>query len=357
MTTIHVQSESHAYDITIGENIRFQLKQYVTKKYSAIMIVTDDQVANLYLDDICSNFQTDHLYQVIVPSGEKSKSIETYYHLQTKAIENGLDRQSLIIALGGGVIGDLAGFVAATYMRGIDYIQIPTTILAHDSSVGGKVAINHEQGKNLIGNFYPPQAVIYDVGTLKSLTESEIRSGYAELVKEALISDHAFFNELMNVKLNTLSNEQLKEHLRKGIEVKASIVESDEKEAGIRMFLNLGHTLAHALEADLGYGSLTHGEAVAIGLLFALKVSEDHFSAELPIQKLLHWLRENNYPIQLNEMKLDNILSLMKRDKKVVNNTIQMVLLKEIGSPAVVKVMDDHLKNLLDAFTREMVVE
>src|SRR5690625_701844 len=130
---------------------------------------------------------------MVIPAGEKSKNIETFYKLQTEAIEHGLDRNSLIIALGGGVVGDLAGFAAATFMRGIDYIQMPTTILAHDSSVGGKVAINHELGKNLIGSFYPPKAVIYDVETLSSLTKKEVRSGYAELVKEALIREEKFF--------------------------------------------------------------------------------------------------------------------------------------------------------------------
>src|SRR5690625_4932306 len=132
------------------------------------MIITDETVANLFLEDIKRNFTNQRVYTAVVPNGEQSKSFDSYYHLQTKAIQNGLDRQSLIIALGGGVVGDLAGFVAATFLRGIDYIQIPTTILAHDSSVGGKVAINHEYGKNLIGSFYAPQAVVYDVETLKS---------------------------------------------------------------------------------------------------------------------------------------------------------------------------------------------
>src|SRR5699024_9349766 len=144
---------------------------------------------------------SDQVFQVIISSGEQSKNIETYYKLQTEAIQNGLDRHSLIIALGGGVVGDLAGFVAATFLRGVDYIQVPTTILAHDSSVGGKVAINHELGKNLIGSFYPPRAVIYDVETLISLSRNEVRSGYAELLKEALISNKGFLNDVLQTEL------------------------------------------------------------------------------------------------------------------------------------------------------------
>ncbi len=170
-----------------------------------------------------------------------------------------MDRQSLIIALGGGVVGDAAGFAAATFMRGVGFIQMPTTILAHDSSVGGKVAINHEQGKNLIGSFYPPDAVIYDIQTLHTLSKQEVRSGYAELVKEALLADANFFQELMSQRLSSLTNRQLAEHLTKGIRIKSTIVEQDERESSVRKFLNLGHTLGHALEAMLGYGKWTHG--------------------------------------------------------------------------------------------------
>src|SRR5690625_1827537 len=271
MAQLTVQSSSHEYNIFIGENIRHQLKQYIHKDYSSIMIVTDEHVAKLYLHDIKGNFGSDQVFQVIIPNGEQSKGIDTYYKLQTEAIQNGLDRHSLIIALGGGVVGDLAGFVAATFLRGVDYIQIPTTILAHDSSVGGKVAINHQLGKNLIGSFYPPRAVIYDVETLQSLEIHEVRSGYAELVKEAFISDPKLVKELLETRLTELSNETLATHLQQGIKVKADIVEADERESGVRMYLNLGHTLAHALEAELGYGELTHGEAVAIGMLLDRK--------------------------------------------------------------------------------------
>lgn len=356
MAQLNVQSSSHNYNIIIGENIRTQLKQYLKKEYSAIMVVTDENVASLYLDDIKNNFEgKQQLFQVIIPNGEQSKDIDTYYHLQTKAIENGLDRHSLIIALGGGVVGDLAGFVAATFLRGVDYIQVPTTILAHDSSVGGKVAINHELGKNLIGSFYPPQAVIYDVETLTSLSNNEVRSGYAELVKEAFISNKDFLDEVFETDLTNLSNKQLTEHLLQGIKVKAAIVEADEKESGVRMYLNLGHTLGHAIEAELGYGILTHGEAIAIGMLFAIRVSEQKYSTTLPYDQLFDWLKQNEYPISLQQLKANNLVKRMKSDKKVVHKRIQMVLLKDIGQPVVEEIADKDLLQYLETFMEELV--
>lgn len=355
MNKIVVQSSSHAYHIEIGEDIRLQLKKFLPKQYSSVMIISDNNVADLYLDDIRENFINDRVFEAIIPSGEQTKSIEYFYQLQTEAIENGLDRQALIIALGGGVIGDLAGFVASTFLRGIDYIQIPTTILAHDSSVGGKVAINHELGKNLIGSFYPPKAVIYDVNTLQTLSDHEVRSGYAELMKEALIADEKFYQQILATDITNLSTKQLKDHLRNGIQIKAAIVEADEKESGDRMFLNLGHTLGHALEAELGYGKLTHGEAVAIGLLFALRVSEQHFSTKLPYDSLLQWLKKNNYPLTLPTIKVERLIAKMKLDKKVVNETIQMVLIKNIGKPIVTEINDSVLTKYLTSFLGELV--
>lgn len=355
MAHLTVKSSSHAYDIMIGENIRHHLKKYIANNYSTVMIITDTNIANLYLDDILNNFTNETVFQAIIPNGEQSKDIDTYFKLQTEAIQNGLDRHSLIIALGGGVVGDLAGFVASTFLRGIDYIQIPTTILAHDSSVGGKVAINHPLGKNLIGSFYPPQAVIYDVATLTSLSTNEVRSGYAELVKEALISDEHFLNEILQVNLANLSNETLTKHLYGGIKVKANIVESDEKESGIRMYLNLGHTLGHALEAELGYGVMTHGEAVAIGLLFALRMSEKKFSAQLPYEQLRQWLIENEYPLHVQNLKIKNLIDKMKKDKKVVHKKIQMVLLKDIGEPVVQEIDEQELYLALKSFMEELV--
>lgn len=355
MEEVQIHASSHTYPIYIGENIRFQLQQLLRKKYASVLIISDEKVADLYLSDITKSLAAVHVYHSIIPSGEQSKNVETFYQLHTDAIANGLDRQSLILALGGGVVGDVAGFVAATYMRGIDYIQIPTTILAHDSSVGGKVAINHEAGKNLIGSFYPPKAVIYDIATLNSLTDQEIRSGYAELVKEALIADENFFAHMMETDLDEITNEQLQKHLSSGINIKASIVEIDEREAGIRMHLNLGHTLGHAIEAELGYGALTHGEAIAIGLLFSLHVSREILSVQLPYDALFDWLKMNHYPLDVSSFDGGALIQKMKSDKKNVDQKIQMVLLKNIGEPVVKEVLEQDLKKYLNSFIRKMV--
>lgn len=357
MVELNIKTSSHPYKVHIGENIRHRIPEYLQKKYSSVLIITDTIIEKLYLDDVFKSFEDEDypVYSHIVPSGEQSKSIKMFYELQTKAIEYGLNRQSLIIALGGGVIGDLAGFVAATFMRGIDYIQVPTTILAHDSSVGGKVAINHELGKNMIGNFYPPKSVVYDVSTLNSLSEAEIRSGYAELVKEAFISDINFVNELFSYNLNDIDNSILVEHLRKGIAVKSKIVEADERESGIRAFLNLGHTLGHAIEASLGYGKMTHGEAIAIGMIFALRLSEKYFNQKLPIESYVEWLKANNYPLSIDGLSAESLIDKMKSDKKVTSSEIPMILLESVGEPAIISYNVENLKAELTDFLRELV--
>ena len=356
MKTLTVETSTNNYQIVIKENIRFSVPDYLEKTYSSIFVITDETVAPLYADDVVQSF-AENGYDVqikAIPSGEASKSMEMYEALQTSLLKAGVDRKGLIIALGGGVVGDLAGFVAATFMRGIDYIQMPTTILAHDSSVGGKVAINHRLGKNLIGSFYPPAAVLYDTGTLRSLPTNEIRSGYAELVKEACIGNADFLNELLDVSLNSISNHQLQEHLYKGIQIKQTIVEQDEKEANIRMFLNFGHTLAHAIETESGYGTLTHGEAVAIGMLFALRLSENELAVTVPSKQIAYWFHENQYPLTLSSLDVTQLMKHMKSDKKTENQQIQMVLLEKVESPLMKKISDEVLTQALDTFMEEM---
>jgi len=350
MDEIKIKSDSRDYPIYIGFNVGKSLDKLIKSKYSSVLIITDENVAKFYLEEIKSNLKGQRTFTKIIPPGEGSKNIGVYYEMQSYLIQSGLDRKSLIIALGGGVVGDLAGFVAATYMRGIDYIQIPTTVLAHDSSVGGKVAINHEHGKNMIGSFYPPRMVIFDTRYISTLPLREIRSGYAELLKEALIADKLFFEDLLKSSITSLMDEQIHEHIKKGILIKAAIVEKDEKENGLRKHLNLGHTLGHALEASIGYGKITHGEAVAIGLLFSLYVSERVFPVKLPFDSLLQWLIRNNYPLISQKTDINHLISLMKTDKKTINNSIQMVLLKKIGFPVVQSIRDEELVNYLKDF-------
>ena len=354
MTEINVQTSTHSYTVKLGEKLRYDIRFLLPKNYHSIMIVTDSVVAKHYLEDVKKSFKANEVHTAIIPAGEQSKSIQQFYELQTKAIQFGLNRHSLIIALGGGVVGDLAGFVAATFMRGIDYIQVPTTILAHDSSVGGKVAINHELGKNLIGNFYPPRAVIYDIETLETLPAHEVRSGYAELVKEAFISDKDFLGELLQTDIQHVSNETLINHLQKGIQVKTDIVEADEREAGMRKYLNFGHTLAHALEAELGYGVMTHGEAVAVGMLFALQLSEKKYNQTLCKDRLIQWMKNNHYPTTLPKLSSDRLLNKMKSDKKVIHDNIPMILLSEIGQAVTIEFSYEELSKELEYFLGEV---
>ena len=277
METIHIQTESKNYNVFVGEGVRKELGTFLVNHFSSltrILIITDETVAKLHLEKLLIELKSFDPVIFTAPSGEKAKTFEVYYAALSTALENRLDRKSVILSFGGGAVGDLSGFVAASFMRGIPFIQVPTTILAHDSAVGGKVAINHPLGKNMIGAFHQPEAVFYDLEFLKTLPAHEIRSGFAEVIKHALIDDSNFFDWLKdNVEdLQTLPMELLSESLIKGIKVKGKIVGQDEKETGIRAYLNLGHTLGHAIESEMGYGNFTHGEAVMIGMIFALKV-------------------------------------------------------------------------------------
>jgi len=352
MKTLQVNASARSYEVSVGGGLRFQLNNFIKKDYSKILIVTDDVVASLYLNDVMNNFSKVKTY--IIPSGEASKSLEMYSQLQTYLLKHHFDRNGLIIALGGGVVGDLAGFVAATYMRGIDYIQIPTTILAHDSSIGGKVAINHELGKNMIGSFYPPVAVVYDVDCLTTLPASEVRSGYAELVKEAYIRDTDFLDELLCLKLNDIQKDDLIRHLYQGMKIKAQIVEQDERETKIRKYLNFGHTLAHALETELGYGTITHGEAVAIGMQFALELSEKHYCNKLSTQAYRQWLKKNHYPSIPMPLQENAIINHMKHDKKAHNDQLQFVLLEELAHPVIKDLTENDIENALHPFLKEL---
>ncbi|RCW64916.1 3-dehydroquinate synthase [Saliterribacillus persicus] len=356
MHTEKIQTNLGSYRVHVASGLRFNINQLIEKEYKRILLITDSTVDKLYADDISKGFdEAVDILKYVVPSGEASKNIEEYYRLLTYSIENNMDRHSLIIALGGGMIGDLSGFVASTFMRGIDFIQVPTTILAHDSSVGGKVAINHPEGKNLIGSFYPPVAVVYDVDTLHSLPSHEIRSGYAEVIKHGFIANGDLLKDVLHLDIkNEIENTQLIRHLCDGIKVKANIVEKDEKESSIRKFLNFGHTLGHAIESEMGYGNLTHGEAVAIGMLFALEISEEKFNVDLFSSDYQAWMDFNHYPIKIGKLNLSHLIKRMKKDKKAKHAIVQMVLLENIGKPILVDFTDEELSAYLDKFLRKL---
>lgn len=351
-----VKTSLKSYPVMVGPGAVHELPNFINShlpRLTKIMVITDEKVGALYLSEVIQTLTNFDVETVIVPSGEHAKTFDVYYECQTSALNYQLDRYSLILALGGGAVGDLAGFVAATFMRGIPFIQIPTTILAHDSAVGGKVAINHPKGKNMIGAFYQPEAVIYDTNFLKSLPQSERRSGFAEVIKHGLIQDLSFYNWLKDQidVLDPLSEDNLVKFLARGIEIKSNIVAVDEKETGVRAYLNFGHTLGHAIEAELGYGKITHGESVLIGMLFALQLSQKFVGLEIDTQDLYSWVHTLGYETKLPEgLTLERLIQRMKSDKKSIGGRIRFVLLKEVGVPQIYELSEVEILTELQIF-------
>jgi len=353
-----VKTPLKTYPVYIGTEAIKQLPVFLKDQQpnlTKILIITDETVGKLYLPTVLKYLSDFQVESIMVPSGEKAKTFDVYYECQTAALKYKLDRHSAILAVGGGAIGDLSGFVAATFMRGIPFIQIPTTILAHDSAVGGKVAINHPAGKNMIGSFYQPEAVIYDTNFLVSLPEHEKRSGFAEVIKHGLIQDYSFYEWLKDniASLNNITEEDLVRFLSRGIEIKSAIVAEDEKETGIRAYLNFGHTLGHAIEAELGYGKMTHGEAVIIGMLFAIQLSHKYAGLQFETKTLYKWLRELGYHVNLpSGLSFDRLIDRMKSDKKSIGQQIRMVLLKEIGTPLLYEFTEEDMQLELENFSK-----
>ncbi|WP_210365493.1 3-dehydroquinate synthase [Bacillus sp. REN3] len=358
MDQIEIRTNQKTYPVLVGEGVIKALANHISdsaKGYSSVMVITDETVAGLYLPVLKQNAGRQSLYEKIVPSGEAAKTFSVFYDCLTAALENKLDRKSLIIAFGGGAVGDLAGFVASAYMRGIRFIQVPTTILAHDSAVGGKVAINHPLGKNMIGAFHQPEAVIYDLDFLKSLPANELRSGFAEIVKHALISGEPFYNrlkeEVKSLELTALT--AMADYLTEGIKVKGRIVAEDERETGVRSFLNFGHTLGHAIEAEIGYGKITHGEAVAIGMVFALRLSCRVNGLVFDLAGFENWLHSLGYQVFLPAgLEADRLVARMKQDKKAVRDTLRFVLLEKLGTPLLAEVDEQELIDALNGFKK-----
>ena len=325
MEKVLVDLGAKSCEIFIGEKILGGVEKFLTGKS---LLVTQKNILDLCPDKFSCDV-------ALVPDGETSKSLSEAEKIFTRAIESGLDRKSVIIALGGGVVGDLAGFVAATFMRGINLIQIPTTLLAQvDSSVGGKTAVNHALGKNLIGAFHQPRAVFIDLKFLETLPEREIKSGLGEVVKYGIISDEKFFSFLEDNAEKILQRDlkTLAHVVRRSCEIKAAVVSADEKESGLRRILNFGHTLAHAIEEETGYKKFRHGEAVAIGMLGAALISLElgKTSAEnvVRLEKLL-----KRFGMMTNCAGLDaeKLYAVTFRDKKTVGGVVNWVLMKNFG--------------------------
>jgi 3-dehydroquinate synthase len=356
MEAIPIETSSKSYQVFIGEGVTNEISSFLTNHFAnltKLLIITDETVAEIHLEKLLSSLEMWNPVVYTTPSGEKAKTFDVYYEALSNALDNRLDRQSVILAFGGGAIGDLSGFVAASYMRGVPFIQIPTTILAHDSAVGGKVAINHPLGKNMIGAFHQPEAVFFDLIFLKTLPLQEIRSGMAEVIKHALIYDLNFLIWLQKniVNLETLSSNQLFEALSKGIKIKNEFVSKDERETGVRAFLNFGHTLGHAIESEMGYGNFTHGEAVMIGMIFALELSKEKVGLKFDTEEFVKWIQGLGYEISIPaQLTAERLLSKMKQDKKTIGDTIRFVLLEQIGKPKIEQLSDEYLLNQLKAF-------
>lgn len=346
MKQIPVELGANSYDIFIGNRLDDRLKNFVAdKKFSSkALLITDSNIEPLHAQKIIDIIQSTGLNVKLctVDAGETSKSLSTAETVYTVAIKHKLDRKSAIFALGGGVVGDLAGFVAATFMRGVPFVQIPTTLLAQvDSSVGGKVAVNHQLGKNLIGAFYQPKAVFIDLDFLKTLPPREIASGLGEIVKYGVIADADFFCYLENHvdEILSLDNPTIEHIIARSCRIKADVVSQDEKESGLRRILNFGHTIAHAVEEETHYQKYRHGEAVAIGMLGAAHISRALGRIDQSVvdrlQRLLDRLKMISHAENLN---VNQIYNELFRDKKTVDGKINWVLPNAIGS---VSIIDD----------------
>lgn len=336
---LRVNVALNSYPVLIGQSLlknQGLLQKYVLSKQ--VMVVTDKTVAPLYLDAVCSAFVDRQCDVVILADGESSKTYDSVKQIYDALIEKKHHRDTTLVALGGGVIGDMTGFVAATYQRGVAFIQIPTTLLAQvDASVGGKTAINHAEAKNIIGAFYQPSAVIMDLTTLNTLPLREFRAGLGEVIKYAILEGGNFVSLLNEALLHGLSNNQslnLSEIIVHCCQAKINTVERDERdENGRRALLNLGHTFAHALETYTHYQRWLHGEAVAIGIYCAALLSvEMQCCDEKTLSQIHNLLCLAQLPTRIpKEINLNELFQLMMRDKKVMNNELRLILLKGFG--------------------------
>jgi len=353
-TQVQVSLGERSYPIFIGsgELKRADLNAFIGGQ--KVLVVTNKTVAPLYLDQIEEQLAGKQVDRVILDDGEKFKSLDTLNLIFDQLIANHHDRKTTLIALGGGVIGDMTGFAAACYQRGVPFIQIPTTLLAQvDSSVGGKTAVNHAMGKNMIGAFYQPQAVFIDTDTLATLPVREFAAGLAEVIKYGLIIDGDFFTWLENNIESLLGRDS--QTLAYAIELscknKARIVAEDETEQGIRAILNLGHTFGHAIETFQHYQQWLHGEAVAAGMVMAAQLSAiAGILPQVEVSRLKQLLKSCSLPVAPpQDMTPDDFLQLMVRDKKVLDGQLRLVLLQGIGHAQVTGQFSmDHLKQALD---------
>jgi 3-dehydroquinate synthase len=337
MKTLTVDLGERSYPIFIGQNLLSDpslVKPYV--KGQQVMIVTNETVAPLYLEQAKKLFAEFQVDVVILPDGEEYKNLENLNLIFDALLTKRHNRTTTLVALGGGVVGDMTGFAAASYQRGVDFIQIPTTLLSQvDSSVGGKTGVNHALGKNMIGAFHQPNCVLIDVDSLNTLPANELAAGVAEVIKYGLICDLPFFDWLeANIQsLNNKDTQALIYAIETSCLNKARVVALDEREGGIRAILNLGHTFGHAIETDQGYGNWLHGEAVATGMLMAADLSARlGWIANSDVDRISDLLVKAHLPIQCPKgMSANRFKELMAVDKKVLDGKLRLVLLRAMG--------------------------
>lgn len=337
MNTLNVVLGDRSYPIYIGRNLLDREDIFTSHVSSSqILIVTNSTVAPIYLNKIAHHFRDRQCHTLILPDGEEYKTLDSAKQVFDILLEQKFNRNAHIIALGGGVIGDLSGFAAACYQRGIPFIQVPTTLLAQvDSSVGGKTAVNHPLGKNMIGSFYQPKCVVADTASLDTLPDRELAAGLAEVVKYGLIRDPVFFEWLENNidLLLVRDSDALTFAIERSCANKAEVVGLDERESGLRATLNLGHTFGHAIEAGLGYGETLHGEAVAIGMCQAADLSRRlGWLSDSDVNRVVGLLKKAGLPVTPPaSLSTDRFIELMAVDKKNLEGQTRLILLKRIG--------------------------
>jgi shikimate kinase/3-dehydroquinate synthase len=357
--SLDVELGERSYPILIGRGLLDDgalLARHITGSGSGkVAIVTNTTVAPLYLEKVAAPLRASgrEVLPIILPDGEEHKNWQSLNLVFDALLANKCDRKTTLVALGGGVIGDLTGYAAASYMRGVPFVQIPTTLLAQvDSSVGGKTGINHPLGKNMIGAFYQPRAVIADTATLDTLPDRELSAGLAEVIKHGAILDAGFFDWIeRNIdKLVARDHDALAHAILRSCEIKSDVVRRDEREGGLRAVLNFGHTFGHAIENGLGYGAWLHGEAVGCGMVMAADLSHrmgllDHASVE----RIRALTRAAGLPVVAPDLGLERWIELMEVDKKNEGGAIKFILLKPLGSPSIGSAPRAQLEATLDA--------
>ncbi|WP_106478907.1 3-dehydroquinate synthase [Phytohalomonas tamaricis] len=359
LQTLKVDLLERSYPIHVGPDL-LDHGELLTPHIAGcqVMIVTNETVAPLYLARIKRLLSEFDVQEVILPDGEHTKTLASVERIWDALLAANFNRRCTVIALGGGVIGDMAGFAAACYQRGVAFVQIPTTLLSQvDSSVGGKTGVNHPRGKNMLGAFWQPKVVLIDTSTLTTLPARELSSGLAEVIKYGLIRDEAFLSwlEANMVRLRELDDQMLTEAILKSCAIKADVVAEDETEQGVRALLNLGHTFGHAIETAQGYGVWLHGEAVGAGMMMAATLSRSlGWIDEKALARIARVIEAAGLPLHApGDMDAARFLELMGRDKKVLDGRLRLVLLKALGEACVTDKVDKAtLTEVINSFPR-----